>query len=162
MKRIFLVVMCFVFCTFYACSSKPSSPLLDFSANVSICDDYGLEGLQAEVNSTMQGAVTIKVTTDNELWGLTYKWSDGFELIYEGLHCKTQKGYMPEGAFAEVIYNVLCALSREKECKSFSEGVALYEGECRSGYYKVTTDSKGYIQSISVEEINFFADFKYR
>lgn len=163
MKRLALLILCVLFAGCTACSAlQPSEPVLDFSANVSICDDYGLEGLTAEINSTMQGAVAVKVTSPDELWGLTYKWSDGFELIYDGLHCKTQKGYMPKEAFAEAVYNVLCDLSRTEGCKSFSEGLAVYEGECRSGCYKVTTDSKGYIQNISIEEINLSAEFSYR
>lgn len=162
MKRICLFFICAVICTLGACGNRSVPlPVLDFSAQVSICDDYGLKDLEAEVNSTMQGAVTIKLTSPDELWGLTYKWSDGFELIYDGLHCKTQKGYMPEEAFAEALYNVFCALSRVEQYSSFTGAVALYEGQCNSGQYKVITEKKGYIQNISIEEINLSADFTY-
>lgn len=164
MKRIltFLIVIIVMFLP--ACSANPpSQPVLDFQAKLSIEDKAfdGLFSLQAEITSTMQGAVAMKVTTPDELWGLTYKWTDGFEMIYEGLHTKTQKGYLPKDSFAQAVYNVLCALSREEQCDSFEDGVAAFTGECASGAYKVTTDSKGYIQNISVEEIKSTIDFTY-
>ncbi len=163
MKRLFLAILCIFIAGVTGCTAqKPLNPVLDFSAKVRISDDYALKGLEAEISSTMQGAASVKVTTPDELWGLTYKWSDGFELIYDGLHCKTQKGYLPKECFAEALYNVFCALSRVEECTSFSDGVALYEGECASGHYKATTDSKGNIQNISIEEINLSADFTYQ
>ena len=164
MKRTlpFFIVIIVMFLS--ACSANPpSQPVLDFQAKLSIEDKAfdGLFSLQAEITSTMQGAVAMKVTTPDELWGLTYKWTDGFEMIYEGLHTKTQKGYLPKDSFAQALYNVLCALSREEQCDSFEKGVAVFTGECASGAYKVTTDSKGYIQNISVEEINLTIDFTY-
>ncbi len=164
MKRTltFFIVIIVMFLS--ACSANPpSQPVLDFQAKLSIEDKAfdGLFSLQAEITSTMQGAVAMKVTTPDELWGLTYKWTDGFEMIYEGLHTKTQKGYLPKDSFAQALYNVLCALSREEQCDSFEKGIAVFTGECASGAYKVTTDSKGYIQNISVEEINLTIDFTY-
>lgn len=162
MKKLLLLILCFLSAGFTGCTAQqPSEPVLDFTARVTISDDFGLKDLEAEVSSTMQGAASVKVTTPDELWGLTYKWSSDFELIYDGLHCMTQKDYMPKECFAQALYNVFCALSRVEECSSFSEGIALYEGECSSGHYKVTTDKNGYIQNISVEEIKIYADFTY-
>ncbi|MBQ8001562.1 MAG: hypothetical protein IJ298_10275 [Ruminococcus sp.] len=165
MKRTFVFFLAIILCFLSACSAQPpTQPVLDFQAKVSIDGEKAFDGLfslQAEVSSTMQGAVVIKVTTPDELWGLTYKWTDNFEIIYEGLHAQTQKGYLPKDSYAEAIYNVLCALSREEQCDSFSDGVAVFTGDCASGTYKVTTDSKGYIRNISVEEINLSADFTY-
>lgn len=165
MKRIFVFLISAVMVLLTACAPvAPAQPVLDFTATVSVDGTEAFDDvfdLQAEISSTMQGAVVIKVTTPDELWGLTYKWSDGFELIYEGLHAKTQKGYLPKESFAQAVYNVLCALSREEECDSFSEGVAVFTGECASGMYRVTTDTKGYIQNISVKELNLCVDFEY-
>ncbi len=165
MKRLLVFLLAVSLISFTACaSSAPSAPLLDFEAQIQIDGTEVYEGLfdlQAEITSTMQGAVVIRVTTPDELWGLTYKWSDGFELIYEGIHAKTQKDYMPKEGFAQAIFNVLCALSREESCDSFSQGVAVFTGECPSGSYKVTTDSAGYIQNISVERLKLSVDFEY-
>ncbi len=165
MKRVFAFLLISVLLCLSACSTQPpSQPVLDFQAKMSVDGTKAFDGLfnvEAEITSTMQGAVAMKVTTPDELWGLTYKWTDGFEMIYEGLHTKTQKGYLPKDSFTEAVYNVLCALSREEQCDSFEDGVAVFTGECPSGAYKVTTDSKGYIQNISVEEINLFANFTY-
>lgn len=165
MKRTFLFFIAILLCFLSACGNNPpSQPVLDFQCTLSIDSEDifdGLFPLQAEISSTMQGAVVIKTTTPDELWGLTYKWTDSFELIYEGLHAQTQKGYLPKQSYAEAIYNVLCALSREEQCDSFSDGVAVFTGECASGTYRVTTDSKGYIQNISIEEISLSADFTY-
>ena len=163
MKRLFsFVLILILFLT--GCSAEPPVPVLDFKGIITVdgteCFD-ALFDIEAEIHSTLQGAVTITVTTPDELWGLTYKWRDDFEMIYESLHVKTQKGYLPDDAFAQAIYNVLCDLSRQPECKDFSDGVALFEGECQSGKYTVTTDKKGYTQNISIREINLSADFRY-
>lgn len=166
MKKILicLLVVASVFLT--ACNAKPpSQPVLDFNCKMIVDGTKAYDGLfsvEADITSTMQGAATIQVTTPDELWGLTYKWTDGFEMIYEGLHAQTQKGYLPRESFAQAIYNVLCALSRETACESFSDGVAIFTGDSASGAYKVITDSKGYIQNISIEEINLSADFIYK
>ncbi len=165
MKKIFLCLLVIAFMLLSACSAKPpAQPVLDFQGKMIVDGTKAYDGLfsiEADIASTMQGAVTIQVTTPDELWGLTYKWTDGFEMIYEGLHAKTQKDYLPKDSFAQAVYNVFCALSRESTCDSFSDGVATFTGECASGKYKVTTDSKGYIQNISIEEINLSADFIY-
>lgn len=165
MKRLLAFLLSFLIFFLTACApSAPSQPVLDFEAQIQIDGNEfyeGLSDLQAEITSTMQGAVVIRVTTPDELWGLTYKWSDGFELIYEGIHAKTQKDYMPKEGFAQAIFNVLCALSREEGCDSFSQGVAVFTGECSSGSYKATTDSAGYIQDISVEELKLSVAFEY-
>lgn len=163
MKRLFsfvLILMLF----FTGCNAQPPVPVLDFKGCITVdgteCFD-SLFDIEAEIHSTLQGAVTITVTTPDELWGLTYNWRDDFEMIYESLHVKTQKGYLPNDAFAQAVYNVLCDLSRQPECKDFSAGVAVFEGECPSGKYKVVTDNKGYIQNVSIKEINLSADFRY-
>ncbi len=165
MKKIFLCLFVINFMFLSACGAKPpAQPVLDFQGRVIVDGTKAFDGLfsiEAEITSTMQGAATIQVTTPDELWGLTYKWTDGFEMIYEGLHAKTQKDYLPKDSFAQAIYNVLCALSRETACDSFADNEAVFTGECGSGKYKVTTDSIGYIQNISIEEISLSADFIY-
>lgn len=165
MKKLFIFLISAVTVIFNACTpAPPSQPVLDFEAKITVDGEKAFDGLfspEAEITSTMQGAVTIKTTTPDELWGLTYKWSDGFEIIYDGLHAQTQKGYLPDDAYAQAVYNVLCAMSREQECDSFSEGVAVFTGECPGGSYRAVTDAKGYIQNISIEEINLNVDFIY-
>lgn len=163
MKKLFsFFLMLILFLT--GCSAEPPVPVLDFKGYITVDGSKAFDSLfdiEAEIHSSLQGAVTITVTTPDELWGLTYKWRDDFEMIYESLHVKTHKGYLPDEAFAQGIYNVLCSMSRQPECKDYSEGEAVFEGECPSGRFRVITDKKGYIQNISVKEINLSVSFSY-
>lgn len=166
MKKIsaFLLVILITFLG--ACAPQtPPEPVLDFTADVFIDGTSFTDGafdISAEVTSTSHETAVITITSPDELWGLRYKWVDGFEMIYLGLHCKTEKGYLPADSFAEAIYNVLSSLKGEGVAVSFNGKVAVFSGECPSGKYKVTTDKKGYIQNISIEEINLHTEFTYK
>ncbi|MGN0452258.1 MAG: hypothetical protein ACI4GZ_00475 [Ruminococcus sp.] len=152
--------MCF---SFSGCDEKvPPEPKLSFSADIYVSVEDGEDEsflLEAELSVAPEGLVQITVSSPDELWGLSFSYAENFEMSYNGLHVQTEKGYLPSGSFAEVIYNVLASLRDNANCESFSEGVAEFEGECKSGDYEVLTDKDGNIIQISAEDIKI--EFRY-
>ncbi len=142
-----------------------SPPVLDFSADIEVASDECLgkaSPLSATLDCTSQGAMKLSVTTPDELSGLTYKWTDVLEISYKELICTADIEYITETCFAEAVYNVLCDLRTKEDFDTFNSGFAEYRGECPSGEYIVRTDSKGYIQDISIEELSLRVTFAYK
>lgn len=166
MRKLAVMLMSVLIIFLFGCEPKtPPEPVLDFEASMYVDGTEYTEGvfsIEADITSTQMGVAVISVTTPDELRGLQYKWGEGFEIIYKGLHCQTEKGYLPKESFAEAVYGVLTSMAREYSCESFKDGVAVFRGESPSGEYTATADSDGYIQNISVEEINLSVDFKYQ
>lgn len=145
-------------------SINVSPPVLDFSADITITSEDCLGSvspISATLECTSQGAMKVTVTSPDELEGLSYKWTDVLEISYKGLICTADINYITENCFAEVIYYILYDMRTQEEYDSFSSGVAEYKGDCLSGEYIVRTDTDGYIQNISVEELSLVIDFEY-
>ncbi len=115
--------------------------------------------LQGQVVSTAQGVLSVTLTNPRELAGLCCKWGDGFEMWYNDLCLKGEEAYLPDFAFPRVMYDVLRDLPQNGVCTSFEEGIATFGGKVSAGEYIATTDGKGYIQNISVKEINLTIEF---
>ena len=148
-------------------SCKGTKPLpevaKDFTAVATIhsqnlSEDYILK---AEVTVENASAFEINVTSPEDLAGLSYLWNaDEFEMVYDELHCKAEVDYLPEFGFAQIIRNVLCSVY-ENPCGEYTEsGDVIFAGKCVSGGFELLTDNKGKIRNISVEELNFSADFE--
>ena len=167
MKRIFLIAILVITISFTACKSE--KPLPDVARNFEsvatihqknvISDDYILK---AEITVTDASKVEIDVFYPEDLAGLSYVWNEeGFEMVYDDLHCKTESDYLPEFTFSQTIYNVLrCVYSNP--CGEYLEnGDVLFEGNCASGDFELLSDEKGNIKNISVKEITCSVDFEY-
>ena len=168
MKRslffILAVVQLVVLLIFTACSpSQPPQPVTQFLACIYVDCAYtkGEFPIQAQMSSSGTGTAVITITTPDELRSLTYSRMDKSELSYKGLSCITDSPRLPDDAFASAIYNVLWDLPVNSRCTSFKDKVAVFEGQCKSGKYTATTNGKGYIQNISIEELNLSVDFEY-
>ncbi len=83
-------------------------------------------------------------------------------MVYNDLCLKGEEYYLPDFSFQRVIYDVLKCLHRNPECIGFADGLATFEGSIPAGEYVAVTDAKGYIQKISVEEINLEIQFFYK
>ncbi len=164
MKRIFLIFCVLTMVLVSGCAEKtPPEPILDFSARITVdkaafSEEFSVE---ADITSTMQGAVSIRITTPDEIAPLCYKWGESFDISLYEYTCRTNAGYLPPTSFAEGIYSALYYLTRNGECVSFRDGEAVFEGVCRSGRYRVTTDGDGVIKTIVVDEINLCVQFEY-
>ncbi len=164
MKRIFLIFFIAATVLLCGCEEKnPPEPVLDFKADITVdkaafSDEFEL---RAEITSTMQGAVSIRITTPDEISPLCYKWGEAFDISLYEYTCRTNAGYLPPTSFAEGIYSALFDVGRNGECVSYKNGEAVFEGVSRSGRYRVLTDRDGYILNISIDEIKLSADFEY-
>lgn len=117
---------------------------------------------QAQVVSSARGVLCVTLTSPPELSGLSCKWGEGFEMIYNGLCLKGEGAYLPDFSFQRVIYDVLEELSKNPPCLSFEDGVATFKGDIPAGTYKALTDSRGYASEISVKEINLKIELSHK
>lgn len=164
MKRILLLLSFFLFVLFGCEARTPPEPVVEFSSQATICVKDSLSGnfqLQGKVTCTAQGVLVITVTSPEELKGLCYKWVDGFEMIYNDLHLKTESDYLPDFSFPQVLHDVMGELIKGAQCCEYDGNTAIFEGESSCGEYRVVTDKRGYIQNISVKEISLAIDFIY-
>ncbi len=164
--KIRILLLSFFILFFCGCKAKePPDPLVEFSASAVVCIDDKLHSrseFQAQVTSAAQGVLSVTLTGPSELAGLSCRWGDGFEMSYKDLCLKGEENYLPDFAFQRAIYDVLKSLPQKATCTSFADGVATFEGSIPAGEYTLTTDTEGYIQEISVEEINLEMQFSYK
>ena len=163
MRKPFLILFITIICLLTGCENKePPVPIREFEGQMHIDKSYtgGQFDIDAQVSFLSEGVGEIFVTSPDELCTLCFSWDECFDMSYQGLHCQTEKGYLPHNAFAQAVYAVINDLEDSK-CQSFSEGTATFVGVCESGEYTLITDRKGYVQNISIEEINLSADFTY-
>ncbi|MBR2724827.1 MAG: hypothetical protein IKB72_05260 [Ruminococcus sp.] len=165
MKK-YLLVFCYIVSVFLSSCSKDVPPKIkgDFEAVVTVRDiETDLENflLKADISVENSNNVEITVISPKEISGLSYIWGEEFEMVYKNLHCKTEKDYLPQFSFSQGIYNVLNSLYENDKATKSENGDWLFKGESQSGEYEVQTDSKGYIQNISIKEIRLCADFEY-
>lgn len=167
MRKILCFFICVVMITLCSCKrAEPSDIKGSFEADVIVkfSESPGnIDTAHMEVSGDFlrgQGAFTI--TTPDELATLSYKWGRGFEISFDSLECRTEASHLPSGAFMQVLYKVLCHVTVNGECKGKSGELWEFEG-CTEGMdYRVLADNKGYIKNISVEELNFSAEFTYK
>ena len=115
--------------------------------------------LEAEVQRSSGGELDIVITSPKEISGLLYSYSDKFYMSYNDLYCETETDYLPVFSFPQVIRNVLDDFYTNAECTDKSTEGCTYKGKSKSGEYILCTDKDGYIKNVSIEGINFSADF---
>lgn len=166
MKRILLIAFFLVTIPFTACKNEKPLPEVskDFCAEATIhqknviSDDYILK---AEISVEKAAKVEIDVFYPEDLSGLSYVWNEeGFEMVYDDLHCKSESDYLPEFTFSRTIYNVIRSVYSNPQGEYTENGDVLFTGNCESGDFELLTDCEGNLKNISVKEINFSADFK--
>lgn len=160
------MIACYIASLFISgCQKNTVPPQLksDFSAVITAesraADPEGYL-LQAEIFVEDGTNVEINIITPEETEGLTYIWNQGFEMIYNELHCKTESDYLPDFSFAQAVYNVLKCACESRDVRYDSE-LKVFKGKCKSGEFEIYADSQGYIQNISVPEINLSVNFEY-
>lgn len=160
-----MILLSFFIFIFGGCSAKtPPEPQMDFTASVHISYGDSLSRrstYQAQLTSTSQGMIVLRLLSDDVLNNLQYKWEDKLTLSYGDMHLKTETNYLPQFSFPQGIYNVLFALPRTGEFEGFDEDSAIFSGVTPSGGYKVKTDRNGAIEEISIEELSLVVDFSY-
>ncbi len=159
MKKLFAFSLAFIFMLFGCVPENPPTPQLEFTAEISVSGDN--ISLAGEISSTKEGAVFISISTPDEISGLSYSFRDEASMSFFGLEMKSSESYLPRENFALAIKNLLSDLSKNVEFKEYQEGLAVFEGTCESGKYSAFTDTKGYIQNISLKEINLSVIFEY-
>ena len=162
MKRIF----CFFILTFVlvtsGCSAKNKTSLQEEFSVSAVVSYQGLTSeefsIEAEIIRSSSGELDINVIAPKELKGLSYSYGEGFEMSCLDLVCVSEKDYLPDFSFAQIIYNVFeDFFAGEGRDKLDPEGIC--ESRCKSGDYVIEVDEQGYIKNISLKEINFVAEF---
>ncbi len=164
--KIRVLLLSFFILFFYGCKGDvPPVPVSEFTASAVVYVGDSLQDrseFQARVVSSARGVLCVTLTSPRELAGLCCKWGDGFEMSYNDLCLKGEGTYLPDFSFQRVIYDVLEDLSKNPPYLSFKDGVATFEGRIPAGAYKALTDGNGYINKISVKEINLKIEFSYK
>lgn len=147
-----------------ACNGSISvEPMLDFSADIYVDDSYtkGVFAIEAELVNNTEGLTLLTVSSPDELWGMSYKWSDGLQISLNGLSVKTESEYLPETSFANMIKQVLKDLRGRTVELAVEDEYAVFAGKCGGYDYTVRTDRKGYIQSLCVSKNALSVHFLY-
>lgn len=165
MKKTGMVLLSFFIFLFSGCSAQtPPALQLDFTASVLIRQEDSLsqrQSYQAQLISTTNGLISLRIKSTDALNNLTYKWDDKLTLSSNDMYLQTETDYLPSFSFAQAIYNVLTDLPTSGEFAEFADNEAVFCGLCKSGEYTVKTDKNGYIQNISIEELKLSVDFDY-
>ncbi len=165
MKKTGVILLSFFILFFGACSTHtPPVPQMDFTVSILIRQEDSLKernSYQARLTSTSQGAVMLKVQSNDVLGNLQYTFEDKLTLSFGDMHLVTEINYLPSTSSSQAIYNVLFDLPRTGEFVGFEEDEAVFHGVTPGGEYRVKTDKEGRIEEISIEEINLSVDFDY-
>lgn len=154
MKKLPLLFLCFVL-LLSGCESSPTFPCDRFKGNfTAIKKDVKIKG---EIISDSNNCMLIKVNEPESMKGCTYSYKDDkLSINYDNMKIDCDSDYLPDTAFAQVVFNVIKSLKKEDNCvlqgsyNSFTE----YKGSCNSGEYLIKSDKdNGYIKEISLKEI---------
>lgn len=147
-----------------ACNGSISvEPMLDFSADIYVDDSYtkGVFAIEAELVNNTEGLTLITVSSPDELWGMSYKWSDGLQISLNSLSVKAESEYLPETSFAYMIKQILKDLRGKTVEMAVEDEYAVLSGKCSGQDYTVKIDRKGFIQSLSVTQTALNVYFSY-
>ncbi|MBQ2687138.1 MAG: hypothetical protein IJF52_00740 [Clostridia bacterium] len=149
MKKLGLCILAFLFVFLFGCA--PSAPEkadlhIDSSFKATV-NELDLEGLLIYSDT---GEMYLDISTPDELYGLSFSWTDNFNIAYRGLTAVTEGDYLPNSSFAQSIKNTLDALREEtpplaEEGEFFTASV-----NSESGLGKIYTDPKGVIKEIEI------------
>ena len=137
---------------------------MDFTASVLVRQKDALNGnnsYQARLTAVSQGAMVLKVQSNDVTGNLQYTFEDKLTLSFGDMHLVTETDYLPKNSSPQAIYNVLFDLPRAGEFVRFEDDEAVFRGITPSGEYTVKTDEDGRIEEISIKEINLTVDFEY-
>lgn len=151
MKKPFLCMLIFLFVLqFSACSAKAPAEIVTHvdSPFTATMGDLNLEGL---LIFTDDGEMYLDVSTPDELYGLSFSWTDNFTIGYRGLNAVTESDYLPPSAFAQALKNALESMATDKPVlENSDDGLFTATGRSDSGCYSVYTDQSGVIKKIEI------------
>lgn len=155
MKKPFLCMLIFLFVLiFSACAPKAPTEIVTHidSPFTATMGDLSLEGL---LIYTDDGEMYLDISTPDELYGLSFSWTDSFTIGYRGLNAVTESDYLPPSAFAQALKNALDSISSEKPpLESGDNGLFIASTGTDSGCYTVYTDSEGEIKELQIPACN--------
>ena len=159
MKKLLLLLPILLLCS---CSGNPAPIKKDFSAVIT--SEYNGEKIKAEAVAEAHNNLTLKMISPESLSGCTYTYKGGdFSLKSGELTLDSESGYLPDCAFSEALYNVLCAVNSDKaQLTAVYDQSVTYSGDSGSGKFTLNADiNNGYISQIELKNINLKAVLSY-
>lgn len=153
MKKPALCILMFLFVLLFSgCKDLPPAeinPHIDSSFKAKM-GELDLKGL---IIYTEDKEMYLDISTPDELYGLSYSWTDTFTVGYRGLNAVTESDYLPPSSFAQAIKNTLDDIILSKpDLVIDAKGTFTATGKSKSGRYEVFTDREGNVAKINLPE----------
>lgn len=117
---------------------------------------------ECNLQHTPEQVNRLEITKPENIAGLTFVWEgENYKVLWKDLSCELNKEFLPQGAFAEMIINILNSLSDTDNLSLESQdgGICVFAGKGNFGKFKLSVNNDGAITNIRVPDENLDATF---
>lgn len=169
MKRLFKFVLfgliaVLLVITFMSCSGGEKPPeeiITEFTAQIKVSMDES--EISCEFRNDNSGNSTVTLSEPKLIEGMAFKWISGkYAIEYNGLFCETEKLFLAEDSFANILVGVLQYANdmQTLNYESTRDGLSTFSADTKWGKALITAKSDGYLHEITIEDMNFCAMFQ--
>ncbi len=110
---------------------------------------------ECNLQHTAEQVNRLEITKPENIAGLTFIWEgESYKVLWKDLSCELNKKFLPQGAFAEVIINILNLVSDTDSLNLESDdgSTRVFTGKSSFGKFKLCANNDGTITNISVPD----------